>query len=62
LKRLSITLTEEANKVYGSWKSHERSKKVSEAIVRYESAQDIDIRLEQIEARLLKIEKGERKE
>ena len=60
MKRLSITLTEEANKVYESWKSHERSKKVSEAIVRYENAQDMDIRLEQIETRIARLEKEER--
>jgi hypothetical protein len=60
LRRLSVTLTEEAIKIYESWKSHERSKKVSQAIVRYESAQDIDIRLEQIEARLSRLEKEEK--
>jgi hypothetical protein len=33
LKRLSITLTEEALKIYDSWKPHTRSKKVSQAII-----------------------------
>lgn len=35
MKRLSITLSEEAIKIYESWKPHERSMKVSAAILQY---------------------------
>ena len=56
MPRLSITLTDEAFKIYESWKSHERSQKVSLAVVRYETMQDTDERIETIERKLKELE------
>jgi hypothetical protein len=58
LKRLSITLTEEALKIYESWKPHTRSKKVSEAIIEKQAKEHGEVfTLEQVKFIQEEIEK-----
>lgn len=53
MARLSITLTDEALKIYESWKPHDRSKKVSEAIVQYNT--EMNTRVENLEKQVKKL-------
>ncbi|HEY5585661.1 MAG TPA: hypothetical protein VIK78_14390 [Ruminiclostridium sp.] len=56
MKRLSITLTDEAMRIYESWKPHDRSRNVSQGIIKYEIRTSIDIKLEQLENRIDQLE------
>ena len=59
MARLSITLTEKAYEIYRKVKSHERSKFVSDAIAeKWNGSTEFDIRLEDIEKRLERLEGG----
>jgi hypothetical protein len=55
----TIGLTKEALEVYNSWPHKERSTRTSEAIIMYEEGKTVfDIRLEEIEKRLVRLEGG----
>jgi hypothetical protein len=55
MPRINPTVSKEAKKIYDKWGAGERGHKVSEAIIRHDN-KSIDIRLEEIEKRLVKLE------
>ena len=59
----TITLTEPALKVYDSWPHMEKSKRVSEAIIQHEhdSGTGIQARVEALERKVDKLERGKGK-